>query len=134
MSTRLAPAVTPDSKFFWEGLAEHKLLLQRCRDCNELRHPPRPMCPKCNSLSWDTHQASGRGTLHSYVLPRHPPWPWFEGTYVVALVDLEEGLRLVSNLSGVEPADLVNDMPLEVFYEKFDDGLVLHQFRPRQEA
>ena len=88
MSDRLAPTTTPDTKFFWDGLKDGRILIQRCKDCSKLRHPPRPMCPHCNSLAWDTVEASGRGTVHSFVLPRHPQWPWFEGTYVVALVDL----------------------------------------------
>ena len=74
------------------------------------------MCPRCNALAWDTVEASGRGVVHSFVLPRHPQWPWFDGTYVVALVELEEGTRLVSNLCGVDPADVwvIGDTPLDV--------------------
>lgn len=133
MSERLAPVATPDSQFFWDGLAAHKLLIQRCSGCQALRHPPRPMCPQCNSLAWDTVAASGRGTLHSFVLPRHPPFPWFESTYIVALVDLEEGIRLVSNLNQVDPDDVSIGMPLELYFETFGNGVVLHQFKPRQD-
>ncbi|MBU6283644.1 Zn-ribbon domain-containing OB-fold protein [bacterium] len=131
MSYRLGPTTTPDTKFFWDGLKQGKILVQRCKGCARLRHPPRPMCPHCNSLLWDTIEASGRGTLHSFVLPRHPQWPWFEGTYVVALVDLEEGLRLVTNLVDVDPAEVTIGMPVEGRVEHFDDGVSLHQFRPR---
>ena len=53
MASRLAPTITPDTAFFWDGLKEHKLLIQRCAACGVLRHPPRPMCPRCNSLDWD---------------------------------------------------------------------------------
>lgn len=130
MSTRLAPTTTPDTQFFWEALREHRLLIQRCTGCQTLRHPPRPMCPHCNSLVWDTIESTGRGTVHSFVMPRHPPLPWFEGTYIVVLVDLPEGTRLVSNLCGIEPEDVRIGMPVEVFFEHFDDGLVLPQFRP----
>jgi len=131
MSDRLAPTTTPDTKFFWDGLAQGKILVQRCKGCARLRHPPRPMCPHCNSLEWDAIEASGRGTLHSFVLPRHPQWPWFEGTYVVALVDLEEGVRLVTNLVDVDPADVTIGMRVEGRVEHFDNGVSLHQFRPR---
>jgi uncharacterized OB-fold protein len=130
MSTRLAPTTTPDTRVFWDGVRDHKLLIQRCAGCQALRHPPRPMCPGCNSLAWDTIESSGRGEVYSFVMPRHPPFPWFEGTYVVALVALAEGIRLVSNLCGVDPDDVTIGMPVEVFYEHFDDGLVLPQFRP----
>lgn len=130
MSTRLAPVTTPDTRFFWDGVRAHTLLIQRCGGCRTRRHPPRPMCPRCNSLAWDAVASSGRGRVHSFVMPRHPPLPWFEGTYVVALVDLEEGIRIVSNLCDVAPEDVAIGMPVEVFYQRFDDGLVLPQFRP----
>ncbi len=130
MSERLAPATTPDTKFFWDGLAEGKLLVQRCSECEALRHPPRPMCPRCNSLQWEAIPASGRGRVHSFVQPRHPVWPWFEDGYIVALIELDEGLRVVSNLREVDPAAVTIGMAVEVFMERFDNGVWLHQFRP----
>ena len=130
MSTRLAPTPTPDTQFFWDALRAHQLLIQRCASCSALRHPPRPMCPACNSLAWDTVAASGRGTVYSFVLPRHPPFPWFDQDYIVALIELDEGTRLVSNLCEVAPTDVTIGMPVEVVFAHFDDGLVLPQFRP----
>lgn len=130
MATRLAPAITKDTEFFWNGLRDNKLLIQRCAGCGRLRHPPRPMCPHCRSLDWDTVESSGRGTVYSYVMPHEPKFPFFEYPYVVVLVELEEGVRLVSNLTGIEPADVRTGMPVEVYYQSFDDDLVLHQFRP----
>jgi uncharacterized OB-fold protein len=130
MSTRLAPSMTPDTQFFWDGVKDHKLLIQRCTGCQALRHPPRPMCPRCNSVSWDTVESSGRGEVFSFVMPLLPPYPWFEYPYIVVLVDLEEGIRLVSNLCDIAPDDVTIGMAVEVFYEQFDDGLVLPQFRP----
>ena len=134
MSDRLAPTTTPDTKFFWDALKEGKLLIQRCSGCATLRHPPRPMCPRCNSLAWDTIESSGRGEVYSFVLPRHPPWPWFEGTYIVALVELEEGTRIVSNLCDVDPDDVTIGMPVQAFIEHFDNGVSLPQFRPRRDG
>jgi uncharacterized OB-fold protein len=130
MSFRLAPSTSPDTQFFWDGLKDHQLLIQRCTSCGALRHPPRPMCPRCNALGWDTVTATGRGTVHSFVMPQHPPMPFMEYPYIVALVDLEEGTRLLTNLCDVSPEDASIGMPVEVFYEEFDEGLVLHQFRP----
>lgn len=135
MATRLAPAIGPDTEFFWTGLREHKLLIQRCTGCGALRHPPRPMCPGCRSLAWDTIESSGRGAVYSYVMPLEPRFPFFDYPYIVALVELAEGIRLVSNLCDIEPADVAVGMPVEVCYQSFasavDSGtLVLHQFRP----
>ena len=133
MSWRIAPPVTRDTQVFWDGVTARKLLIQRCSGCRELRHPPRPMCPRCNALGWDTIEASGRGVVHSFVLPRHPQWPWFEGTYIVALVELEEGTRIVSNLCDVDPQQVSIGMPVQVYIEHFDNGVSLPQFRPRGE-
>jgi uncharacterized OB-fold protein len=130
MAARVAPSTSPDTAFFWDGLREHRLLIQRCAGCGALRQPPRPMCPECNSLAWDTIESSGRGTVYAYVMPQHPRFPMFEYPYIVALVELAEGVRLVSNLRGIAPEDVRVGMPVEVFYETFENELVLHQFRP----
>jgi uncharacterized OB-fold protein len=130
MSFRLVPSMSADTRFFWDGLKAHRLLLQRCTECGGLRHPPRPMCPSCNALGWDVLEASGRGTVHSFVMPQHPQFPFMEYPYIVALVELEERTRLLSNLCEIAPEEATIGMPVEVFFEEFDDGLVLHQFRP----
>ena len=136
MSDRLAPTTTPDTKFFWDGARRSsKLLIQRCAGARALRHPPRPMCPRCNSLAWDTIESSGRGHVYSFVLPRHPPWPWFEGTYIVALVELEEGTRIVSNLCDVDPDDVDHrHAGRGVLRALRQRASSLPQFRPRSDA
>ena len=131
MSNRLAPTINRDTEFFYNGLRDHKLLIQSCSDCTTLRVPPRPMCGNCQSLNWEATESSGRGTVYSYVMPQYPPLPFFDYPYIVALVELDEGVRIVSNLREIEPSDVQVGMPVEVFYESFnDDKLVLHQFRP----
>ncbi|ASW89860.1 Zn-ribbon domain-containing OB-fold protein [Mycobacterium marseillense] len=135
MATRLAPSISPDTEFFWSGLEDHKLLIQRCADCKTLRVPPRPMCGNCQSLNWDSIESTGCGTVYSFVMPQYPPLPFLQYPYVVALIELDEGVRIVSNLCDIEPAAIDVGMPVEVFYEKFEaipsgDELVLHQFRP----
>ena len=132
MSSRLAPAMTADTVFFWEALKEHRLVIQRCDGCGVLRHPPRPMCPHCHSLVWDTIESSGRGTVYSFVIPHHPPLPWFPEPFVVALGDLAEGTRLVTNVVDVTPRDVTMGMPVRVRFEHFDDGLVLPMFVPEE--
>ncbi|EHI10546.1 Zn-ribbon domain-containing OB-fold protein [Mycolicibacterium thermoresistibile] len=131
MANRLAPTINRDNQFFYDGLKEHKLLIQRCGDCATFRVPPRPMCGSCQSLIWDAVESSGRGTVYSWVMPQYPPLPFFEYPYIVVLVELDEGVRMVSNLRDIDPADVKVGMDVEVFYETFnDDELVLHQFRP----
>ena len=90
--------MSPDTAFFWEGVAAHRLLIQRCLQCGELRHPPRPMCPRCNALDWDSVESTGRGTVYSFVLPRHPRYPGFDDPHIVVLVELDEGVRMLGYL------------------------------------
>ena len=87
------------------------------------------MCPHCLSIEWDAIEATGRGTVHSFVMPQHPQFPFMDYPYIVALIDLAEGVRLVSNLIDIEPENAWIDMPVEVSFTEFDDGFVLHQFR-----
>jgi uncharacterized OB-fold protein/acyl dehydratase len=124
------PAINPDNAFFWEGVEREELLIQRCSGCRKLRHPPRPMCPDCQSLDWETVKAGGRGTLHSFVVPHHPQIPPFEYPFVVALVQLEEGTRFISNLTGVDPAEVHIGMPVELYFTEVEEGLTLPRFRP----
>ena len=132
MATPLRPSMSPDTEFFWNGLRERRLLIQRCSSCGILRHPPRPMCPHCLSIEWDAIEATGRGTVHSFVMPQHPQFPFMDYPYIVALIDLAEGVRLVSNLIDIEPENAWIDMPVEVSFTEFDDGFALHQFRPEE--
>ena len=125
---RPRPALTQDNRFFFEGAREGRLLIQRCTSCGTLRHPPRPACANCRSFDWDTVTASGRGTVFSYVVNHYPQVPAFDYPLVVALVELEEGTRLVANLSDIEPADVWIGMPVVAAFEVFDDELTLPVF------
>ncbi len=124
------PGLTHDNRFFWDGLAERTLLIQRCAGCKRLQHPPAPMCPACHGFDMDAIAASGRGVIHSFVVAHHPPVPPFAYPNVIVLVDLEEGTRLVSRLVGVEPDDVRIGMAVAVDFETVDADLVLHVFRP----
>jgi uncharacterized OB-fold protein len=124
----IPPVPDADDAYFWDGVAQHKLLLQSCADCGALRHPPGPMCPRCRSLRWNTREASGRGTVYTWLVSRHPT-ELDAQPRIVALVQLAEGVRLVSNLVDVEPTDVRNDMAVELTFVDYA-GTVLPQFRP----
>ena len=124
----IPPVPGPDDEFFWAGVREGRLLVQRCTGCDQLRHPPLPMCPHCRSLEWAPADLSGRGRVWAWILSHHPSAPDDEPRIVV-LVEMEEGVRLVANLRA-RPEDAAIDLPVEVVYEQFD-GLVLPQFVPR---
>jgi uncharacterized OB-fold protein len=124
----IPPVPDTDDQFFWDGVAEGKLLLERCAACKTKRHPPSPMCGRCNSVERESFEASGRGTVYSWIESRHPSAPDSD-TRIVVLVDLEEGLRMVANLQGIALADVQPGLPVEVFFDEID-GTKLPQFRP----
>ncbi|MGW5848044.1 bifunctional MaoC family dehydratase N-terminal/OB-fold nucleic acid binding domain-containing protein [Streptomyces sp. NPDC055254] len=126
---RPRPVVNRDNQGFWDGVRDHKLLIQRCTDCETLRFPWLPGCNTCASPDWDTVEASGTGTVFSYVVMHHPPFPAFDPPYAVALVELAEGVRMVSNITGV-PYDKVRiGLPVQLEFLRVDDGLELPVFR-----
>ena len=128
---RPLPGISDDTRFFWDGAREGKLLIQRCKGCGMLRHPPGPSCPKCHSFEWDTLQASGRGNLYSFVVMHYPEVPPFDHPNPIGLVELEEGTRLVAQLVGVKRDEIRIGQAVQVEFASFNDGeLVLPQFRP----
>ncbi len=128
---RPRPAVSDDTRFFWEGAARKELLVQRCASCGALRHPPRPMCARCRSLEWAAARMSGRGSVYSFVVHHHPPVPGFDVPFVVALIELDEGVRIVSNLTGVTPEEVSIGMPVEAEFVPVEEDLTLPLFAPR---
>lgn len=131
---RLRPVVNADNAFFWEGVARGELLLQHCAGCGTLRHPPRPMCPHCQSLDWEARPASGRGSVYSFAVSHNPQFPPFEYPFVTAVVSLEEGPRFVSNLVDVESAAVEIGMAVQVVFREVEEGLVLPLFQPENPA
>lgn len=133
MSEKPLPMPQPEQAFYWEGAAQGKLLLQSCAKCGPY-FPPRPFCPTCASRDVSVVEASGKGRLYSYVIS-HMPSPGYKPPYAVAVVELEEGPKLVSNILDCEqtPEALRIDMPVEVTFEKRGD-VTIPQFRPAQEA
>lgn len=98
------PVAGPDTAFFWAGVEAGELRVQSCGECGALRHPPGPACPACGALKPSYVVAAGTGTIHSYVVHHHPPLPGRRSPVTVALVDLDEGVRMVAELRGVRPA------------------------------
>lgn len=127
---RSAPGISDDTRFFWDGAREGKLLIQRCKSCNTLRHPPGPVCPHCHSFEWDTVQASGLGTVYSFVVMHYPEVPPFDYPNPVGLIELDEGTRLVAQLVGIKSTEVRIGQRVRVEFNTFDGDLVLPQFRP----
>jgi uncharacterized OB-fold protein len=126
----LRPLVSHDTAFFWEGTQAGELRIQHCPECGNLRHPPGPMCPTCGCEKPDYIVASGRGTVFSFVVHHAPPVPGKTLPFVVALVELEEGVRMLAELVDTDPAEVHVDMPVELALTKIDDDLTLPFWRP----
>ncbi|MFF3848628.1 bifunctional MaoC family dehydratase N-terminal/OB-fold nucleic acid binding domain-containing protein [Streptomyces sp. NPDC002328] len=125
---RPRPVINRDNAGFWEGVREHRLLIQRCTACDTLRFPWLPGCNACGAQEWDTVEASGEGAVFSYVVMHHPPFPAFSPPYAVGLIELAEGVRIVSDVVGV-PYDKVRiGMPVRLEFRRYDEELVLPVF------
>ena len=120
-----------DSAFFWEGVESGELRIQRCSGCERLRHPPRPMCATCNSLNWDWVVSSGRGEVYSFVVHHHPPVFGLETPFTIAVVELEEGTRIVGNVIGTDPSNVHVGQPVGVHFASVDGEWTLPQWQPR---
>lgn len=127
---RPRPVVTKDTSFFWDGARQHRLLIQRCAACHRLRHPPTAACASCGALTWDVIQSTGAGELYSYTVIHAPVVPPFEAPHIVGLVQLSEGTRLISELVGVDPAQVHIGMTLKLDWLDADADLALPVFRP----
>ncbi|MEG0051973.1 MAG: Zn-ribbon domain-containing OB-fold protein [Comamonas sp.] len=128
---RPMPGISDDNRFFWEGAKQGKLLIQHCKSCGELNHPPGPVCPHCHSFEWDTVQASGLGEVYSFVVMHYPEVPPFDHPNPIGLIELEEGTRLIAQLVGIKPEDVKIGQKVKVEFNTFNDGeLTLPQFRP----
>ena len=128
----MAPAVTDLNRPFWTGGAEGKLLIQRCSGCGRWVHPPVSGCTACGTSELRPEPVSGRGTVFTFTVNRHPFNPAVPVPYVIALVELEEqaDLRLTTNIVNCPVDDVTVGMPVQVLFEKQDD-LYIPLFEPR---
>ena len=134
--TKPAPVVTPETAPFWEAAQREELQIQRCNTCKEHYFYPRPFCPTCFSEDVSWVQVSGRATLASYVINHRPVRGWEDDApYAIAVVQLEEGPRMATNIVGIPntPDDLVLDMALQVCFVE-QGGMKVPKFRPASES
>jgi hypothetical protein len=132
------PLISEDKKPYWEAASRHELLLMKCVNCGQYRHPLHAgdsfMCPHCNTTKPpDWVKATGKGKILTWTVVRKAFLPCFaeEIPYIVAIATLDEGVRMTANLRGVKPEDVKGDMEVEVFYEKLTEDITLPQFRAR---
>lgn len=128
------PAPQPENALdeaFWSHCARERLCFQVCTSCKTWRHMPRVYCARCGSDAWDWQPSSGRGRLYTWTITHQPTLPQFAADvpYVVAVIELEEGVRMVSHLRGVTPDELEIDLPVVLEFERLNDDVALPMFR-----
>lgn len=134
MSTYNKPLPTPNpiTEEFWKAAKRHELSIQRCRHCNEYFFPPREVCPQCMSLKLEWIRVSGKGKIFSFTLVRVSPHPSFNADipYTVAIIELNEGPHIMSNLIDCKIEDIRVNMPVTTVFEDVTSELSLVKFRP----
>ena len=130
--TKPIPVPQPESDRYWEGTRREELWLRTCLDCDQAYFYPRDICPKCHSRNTDWIRSSGKGTIYTFSIAHRAPHPGFVGDvpYIAAIVELEEGPRIPTNIVGVdpEPENLDIGMPVQVVFEKITDEITLPKF------
>lgn len=131
---RPRPAISHDTRFFWDGIDLGELRIQKCNGCEALYHPPMVRCPKCGAYDLGYKVSKGRGKVYSFVEIQHPQFPIFDYPLLAVLVELEEGTRILSNLIGVSADEVKVGMPVELAIQATDPELNLPLFRPARPA
>ena len=131
---KAVPYPNAETQVYWDKANEDELWIQRCIDCgNKPYFYPRFFCPTCLGTNVEWFQTSGKGKLHTYMI-NHRPAPGFEAEspYAIAIVELDEGVRMMTNIRGIEntPENLVLDMPLEVTFEEIAPGRKVPYWKP----
>jgi len=132
-SRPVIPLANPDTQAFWDGCLREELLLQRCSVCGAYRHPPSPICPKCLSDRFAWERASGYGTVYTFVIVRRALARGWEGMvpYVAAVVELDEGVKFLTDIVNVAPEAVTIGMRVEVTFAELDGTTKLPLFQPR---
>ena len=127
------PVPNADTQPFWKGCREHELRFQKCKDCGFVLWPPSVICPQCLSKGHDMITASGKGRIFTFAVYHHADHPAFEHElpYVVAIIELEEGVRFLSNIVECRPEQIKCEMPVEVVWEDVTKEVRLPKFKPR---
>ncbi len=127
---RPKPSSNISTDWFWNACNNKELRIQSCVKCKNLQHPPAVRCLACGSVSLDSVVASGKGKIHSWAVTHYPQAPAFDYPLLVGLIELEEGVRIVSNITDISPEELEVDLPVEVHWLEVADEFTLHQFKP----
>ena len=126
------PRVDEETKGFWEACRRHELYLQRCRECGEVRYYPRALCPSCLSDRTEWLRSSGKGSVYTFTVTHQNQSAGFRDAlpYVLAYVELAEGVRMLTNIVGCAPDQVRIGMPVEVTFDDVTPDVTLPKFKP----
>jgi len=129
-----APQPNQDDAAFWQACSERRLCFQACAACGAVRHPPLPVCPRCQSMETAWRETAGQGNIYTYTIIHHASHDAVKGKlpYVVAVVEFADvpGVRLVTNITGIEPSHVLIGMPVAMWWDEIGGGMSLPRFRP----
>jgi uncharacterized protein len=126
------PVIDEDNAQYWEHCKNHEFRMQKCKQCGHIRFPPNIVCPKCHSMEYDWAKLSGKGKVYSWVVFQKAFHDAYkdEIPYAVAIIKLDEGPKLESNVTGVDPHEIKMDMPVELYFDDVCPGWALPKFKP----
>jgi uncharacterized OB-fold protein len=130
MPTRIASPRGHDNGWWWDAVDEGKMPIQRCKGCQTLRHPPRPMCGECQSVEWDSIESTLEGEIYSFTTLHYPKVPGYTYPLCCAVISLKEGIRIVSNIVGIDHSEVSIGMKVKGKVEQVDEKTMLPQFYP----
>jgi uncharacterized OB-fold protein len=131
---RIEPPVTPTSEPFWEATRQRRFLLQWCTDCDRAIFFPREVCPRCQGGRLEWRPSAGTGAIYTYTVEHHPQNPNLTAPYAIALIDLDEGVRMMSNVVGCPSEAVQVGMKVRITWEVLSDGRNLPQFEPADKS
>jgi len=126
------PIINEDNVPYWEYAKKHELRMQKCTQCGYIRFPVNIVCPKCHSMEAEWTRLSGQGKVYSYVIYQQAYHPSYKDDipYAVAIIQLDEGPRMESNITGCQMEDIKIDMPVEVYFDDVTEDISLPKFKP----
>ena len=126
------PRVNETTRPYWDGARAGRLLLQRCRSCAACIHYPRAWCPRCWKTDLEWVESCGRGRVVTFTVVHQAPFESYAAVapYVLAVVRLDEGPQMMTNVVGIAPADVTIDLAVEVVFEERAGGFRVPLFRP----
>jgi uncharacterized protein len=130
--TKPLPLINEETKPYWDYCRQHELRMQKCRGCGYIRFPISPLCPRCHSMESEWVKLSGKGKIYTFTVYRVAYHPAFKDDipYILAVIHLDEGSRMESNIIGCKPEDVKIDMPVEVSFEDVTSEVSLPKFKP----